>query len=142
MQQEKLKNNEIDIVAVIAAYPSAKADYQNAKNKVDQASKQIIEHTKSLPDAFRGDEKSYHLTDGVVVRRATTVRCRFDESKMNSTWLKEILATPSAAAIKVSIDPKRLHHDATTDHLLEMIDYTTEKQYSYKVDATTMSVTK
>lgn len=142
MQQEKLKNNEIDIVAVIAAYPSAKADYQNAKNKVDQASKQIIEHAKTQPDAFRGEEKSYHLSDGVVVRRATTLKGRFDENKMDSAWLRSILATPSAAAIKVSIDPKKLHHDEETDRLLEQIDYATENQYSFKVEVTTVSVAK
>lgn len=140
MKQEK--KQAVDIAMVLESYPQLRTSYQNAKNKVDQASKQIIEHAKTQPDAFRGEEKSYHLSDGVVVRRATTLKGRFDENKMDSAWLRSILATPSAAAIKVSIDPKKLHHDEETDRLLEQIDYATENQYSFKVEVTTVSVAK
>lgn len=137
-QETNLPVNEPTIEQAIAEYVSLEPDFQTAKSLRDRLRTRIIDHAKAQPAAFAGNEKSFHMGNGVVVRRATKTVNRFDADKMDSSWLRSILATPSAAAIKVCIDPKLLLHDEPTDTLLAAIDYREELQHSYKVECTTV----
>lgn len=128
----------MNIEEVVGEFRQLESSYQSAKAIREKLRTQIIEHAKAQKEAWQGDEKSYHIPGGVVVRRSTTLKNRFDEDKMDSRWLARILQTESAAAIKVSIDPKKLHHDDETNRLLDEIDYAEETRYSYSVDATTV----
>lgn len=138
MQQEKINPNNRSIDQVTTEYATLEPDFQQVKTYRDNLRTQILDYVKTQPDAFKGDKKSHHLSSGVVVRRATKTVNHFDDDKMNSSWLKAILSTPSAVAIKVSIDPKLLQHDEVTDALLSAINYREELQHSYKVDITTV----
>ncbi|MCQ2295707.1 MAG: hypothetical protein MJZ67_08665 [Bacteroidales bacterium] len=137
MKQET-RQTEVNIEEVVSEFRQLESSYQSARAIREKLRTQIIEHAKGQKEAFAGDEKSYHMAGGVVVRRSATLKSRFDEEKMDSRWLARILSTESAAAIKVSIDPKRLHRDAETARLLAEIDYAEETRYSYTVDTTTV----
>ena len=128
----------MNINEVVNEFRQVEPTYQSAKTAREKLRTQIIEHAKAQKDAWQGDEKSYHIPGGVVVRRSATVKSRFDEDKMDSRWLARILCTESAAAIKVTIDPKKLLRDEATNRLLDEIDYAKETRLSYTVDTTTV----
>ena len=137
-QETNLPINEPTIEQTLAEFTALEPEFQTVKSLRDRLRNRILDHAKMQPDAFRAGEKSYHVGNGVVVRRATKTINRFDADKMNSSWLRQMLLTPAAAAIKVSIDPKQLVHTAETDALLAAIDYCEELQHSYKVECTTV----
>ena len=120
-------------------FASCEPEYQSAKTYRGNLRKLLIEYVKGLKYAFVGNEKSYHIKGGVVVPRSEIKKVLFDTDKMNSAWLKAILATPSAEAIKVSIDPAKLLHDAVTDTLLDVIDYCEETEHRFSVATSTVS---
>lgn len=141
MIQEKNENalkGEMTIEETAVQFSRLEPDFVAAKTLRDRMRNRLIDYVKQQQNAFAGNEKSYHIKGGVVVRRASKIVPHFDERKMNSAWLKSMLATPSAVAIKVVIDPKKLVYDDDTKLLLDIIGYSEETQHSYKVETTTV----
>lgn len=139
MKQENNTPKNIDTIeSMTAEFSMLEPDFMQVKTYRDNLRTRILDHVKNLQEAFRGNEKSHHLPNGVVVRRASKTINHFDADKMNSTWLRAILSTPAAAAIKVSIDPRQLAHSDEIDALLAEIDYSEETQHSYKVELTSV----
>ena len=77
-QETNLPANEPTIEQAIAEYVSLEPDFQTAKSLRDRLRTRIIDHAKAQPAAFAGNEKSFHMGNGVVVRRATKTVNRFD----------------------------------------------------------------
>ena len=115
------------------------AEYAELQKQIDELTKlqkplkeQIVQYAKEHIDDFDG--KTLPLSNGIKVEQTVRYKSTFDEAKVSTQWLEQMVQAGGGSLVSVAIDAKAsLEANENVENLLEQVDYFVEEMDVFRV---------
>ena len=122
----------LDINACTAEYAELQRQIDALTKQQKPLKEQIVQYAKDHSDDFEG--RTLPLPNGIKVEQVTRYKSSFDEAKISTEWLEQMVEAGGGTLVSIDIDAKAsLEADEKVETLLESVDYFVEQQDSYRV---------
>ncbi len=130
------KNTEpkeaFDLEACTAAYAELQKQIDALTKEQKPLKEQIVQYAKEHTGDFDG--KTLPLPNGIKVETMTRLKGTYDEAKISTQWLEQMVQAGGGSLLSVDIDTKAsLEADEKVATLLEQVDYFVEETDIYRV---------
>lgn len=127
-----------EINAVAELFRSAAMESKRFETSLRTAKDKLLAYAKQHPELFQGC--SLGFKNGVTVTRSERVRSSLNQDAVSLAWLDKMLLTPSADAVSIAIDHRKLKMgDVKALALLDEVDYSESRSFVWSVTATSVS---